>query len=162
MKGKSVFSDQQDINEGYRKILCAMIKQTISHAMGREMSYLIGKNEKNREQKIAAEKAKAIAYIMGQDFEDHMLWLGLENYTSAIREMVDSGEYQQGLFVRKLTDEDIAEIRQDYLNGEKTRILAYKFGVTQKTIQNTVRDIRYMSFGWQEIEESRKVEMEAV
>lgn len=157
MKGKSVFSVRKDIDEGYRKILCAMIRQAINHAMGREMTCFFDKREKNYAKKVAKEKANAIAYIMGQDFEDHMLWLGLEHYVSAIREMVGSGEYQQSLFVRKLTDEDIAEIRQHYLNGEKTRILAYKFGVTQKTIHNIVRDIRYMSFGWQEIEESRKV-----
>lgn len=160
MKGKFAFSVQQDINEGYRKILCAMIKQAILHALGREMSDLFDKKQSNYRKMVLQEKNRSIAYIQSEDFELHMLWLGLEHHVSAVRDMVERGEFQQTLFMPKLTNQDREEIKRDWMNGYKTGLLAHKYGITQKTVQNIVRDLR--PYGWREINKSRKVEMEAV
>jgi len=137
MKGKSAFSDQQDINEGYRKILCAMIKQAILHALGREMSDLFDKQQTNYRKQVLEEKNRSIAYIQSDDFEIHMLWLGLEHHVSSVRGMVDRGEYQQTLFMPKLTDQDREEIKRDFMGGYKTGLLARKYGVTQKTYRTS-------------------------
>jgi hypothetical protein len=72
--------------DGYRKLMCAMIWQAVKFACGTELRSLFGKYRSKY--KIAEERSKAIAYIMGTDFEFDCELLGIDSQIEKIREYI--------------------------------------------------------------------------
>jgi hypothetical protein len=166
MKGYNIFSVEYN-DYPYRKLLCDVVKQAVNYAMGQNLSEILGTGINGRptnayKRMREQERAKAIAYLMSSDFEEHAYLLGIDEQIGAIREMVTTGEYQNSLFAQKIDDDDKSEIREMFIKGHKTKELAVKFGVSARTIQAVVQEVRYLRRPpkyWQQKAKSRKVEM---
>ena len=118
----------------YRKLMCAMIQQSINHARGIELSDILDQNDPNFNRRRGEERAAAIEYLLSDEFQFDAELLGIDDYVDRIRKMVTNDDYQMPIF-RMITDEEKEEIRQEWKPRKVTqKSLAQKYGVSQQRI----------------------------
>lgn len=112
-------------DDGYIKLMCAVIRQAVLHAQGLELD----DNGKPTKLKEGTLKATAVEYLLSEDFEDECMYLNLPpDFVDKVREKITRGTYQIPVFT-------VEQVREEYNPKKITqKELALKYGVTQQRI----------------------------